>query len=133
MEQPTLFEYFWDHEQLKWIPWAQKIPKYIHDPARKFNEILVPTVDTVRTDWLLQGQVGIKRPVLLVGETGTSKTATTANFLRDMDKESNVSSGKMWYLFYFLDRKLLIFDTVSAIRIHYVSSVSFSNLIIGGF
>ena len=91
VDQPTLFEYFWDVEQLKWVPWAYKIPSYIHDPGRKFNEILVPTVDTVRTEWLLKGQVAIKRPVLLVGETGTSKTATTASFLRDLDKEANVS------------------------------------------
>ena len=91
MEQSTLFEYFWDVEKNVWTPWIQLIPKYIHEPDRKFSEILVPTVDTVRTEWLLRGQVRIKRPVLLVGETGTSKTATTANFLRTLDKDTHVS------------------------------------------
>ena len=88
--QPTLYEYYWDSEEKKWIPWTQKVPKYVHDPAKKYNEILVPTVDTVRTTWLLELMVGIKQPVVLVGETGTSKTATTANFLRTLDSESHL-------------------------------------------
>ena len=87
---PTIYEYFFDSEQGKWVPWAQLIPKYIHEPDKKFNEILVPTIDTVRTTWLLGLQCKVRRPVLLVGETGTSKTATTSNFLREMDKETNV-------------------------------------------
>ena len=99
--QPTLYEYFWDGEQTKWVPWTQKIPEYVHAPERKFNEILVPTVDTVRTMWLLSLQVRIKRPVLLIGETGTSKTATTSNFLRQMDGDNHVSYhcwlANFWY------------------------------------
>ena len=66
------------------------IPEYVHDPEKKFSEILVPTVDTVRTTWLLELMVSIKRPVVLVGETGTSKSATTANFLRSLDKDATV-------------------------------------------
>ena len=91
---PTIFEYFFDAEKGKWVPWVQLIPKYIHEPDKKFNEILVPTVDTVRTTWLLGLQCTVRRPVLLVGETGTSKTATTSNFLREMDKETNVRKYK---------------------------------------
>ncbi|ELU10552.1 hypothetical protein CAPTEDRAFT_221643 [Capitella teleta] len=86
----TLYDYYFDGETKEWIPWSAKIPKYIHDPDRKFKDILVPTIDTVRTQWLISLQVGIKRPVLLVGETGTSKTATTSNFLGEMNKESHL-------------------------------------------
>lgn len=88
--QPTLFEYFFDSKKLLWVPWIDVIPEYVHDPEKKFSEILVPTVDTVRTTWLLELMVRIKRPVVLVGETGTSKSATTANFLRGLDKDSTV-------------------------------------------
>ena len=88
----TLFDFFYNDEARQWQSWKGLVPQYVHDPERKFNEILVPTLDTTRTEWLLRLQVGIKRPVLLVGETGTSKTATTANFLRSLDKESNVST-----------------------------------------
>ena len=81
-QDEALYEYYWDTEALEWVAWKDKVPKYIHDPDRKFPEILVPTVDTVRTTWLVENQVRIKRPALLVGETGTSKSATTQNFLR---------------------------------------------------
>lgn len=87
---PTLYEYFYDGELKQWVPWSKKVSKYVHNPERKFNEILVPTVDTVRATWLLELMVGIKHPVVLVGETGTSKTATTANFLRTLSTETHV-------------------------------------------
>lgn len=51
----------------------------------------VHTVDTTRLTWVLQQMVKIKQPVLLVGESGTSKTATTQNFLRNLNEETNVS------------------------------------------
>jgi dynein heavy chain len=85
-----LYEYFWDLEQKKWIPWAKLVPKYVHAPEKKYNEILVPTIDTVRTTWILNLMVSIKRPVVLIGETGTSKTATIADFLRKIDQESHL-------------------------------------------
>lgn len=88
---PTLYEYYFDPEEHKWVPWSAKVPDYEHQPGTKFNEILVPTVDTVRNTWVLQLMVGIRHPVVLVGETGTSKTATTQNFLRNLDTDTTVS------------------------------------------
>ena len=88
---PTLYEYYFDPQDHKWVPWSAKVPEYEHQPAIKFSEILVPTVDTVRNTWLLQLMVGIRHPVVLVGETGTSKTATTQNFLRNLDTDTTVS------------------------------------------
>lgn len=55
----------------------------------------VHTVDTTRTTWILGQMVKIKNPVLFVGESGTSKTATTQNFLRNLSEETNVSVR--WY------------------------------------
>ena len=89
-KEDTLFEYYFDFEELFWIPWKQKVPDYVHEPRKRYNEILVPTVDTIRTTWLLNLMVKIRRPVVLVGETGTSKTATTQNFLRKLDPESTL-------------------------------------------
>ncbi len=89
--QPTLYEYYFDAEKSKWVPWVNVVPEYTHNPDMKFNEILVPTVDTVRSDWLVNLMVGIHRPVVLVGETGTSKTATVQNFLRNLDADAYVS------------------------------------------
>ena len=87
---PTLYEYYFDTEELKWVPWAQKVPEYDHQVGCKFNEILVPTVDTERNTWLVELMVKIYQPVVLVGETGTSKTATIQNFLRHLNPDQTV-------------------------------------------
>ena len=92
-QYPTLYEYYFDPDDHKWTPWSDKVPEYEHHAEMKFNEILVPTVDTVRNTWLLKLMVDIKHPVVLVGETGTSKTATTQNFLRNLDSDTAVSSS----------------------------------------
>ncbi|XP_069789574.1 dynein axonemal heavy chain 10 isoform X2 [Narcine bancroftii] len=84
---PTLYDFHFDDEKLKWIPWSKLVPKYIHSPQVKFLDILVPTVDTTRISWLLGEMVKIKHPVLLVGESGTSKTATTQNFLKNLNAD----------------------------------------------
>lgn len=52
---------------------------------------LVPTIDTTRASWILEQMVKIKRPVLLVGDSGTSKTATIHNFLKNLNADSVVS------------------------------------------
>ena len=90
----TLYEYFYDGDEGKWVPWVMKVPEYVHNSSLPYNEILVPTVDTVCNTWLLELMVKIKRPVVLVGETGTSKTATIQNFLRELDPETTVSTHK---------------------------------------
>ncbi|NXD07257.1 DYH10 protein, partial [Nothocercus nigrocapillus] len=87
---PTLYDFHFDGFKKRWIPWMKLVPEYIHRPQRKFLDILVPTVDTTRTTWLLEQMVKIKRPVVLVGESGTSKTATTQNFLNHLNKDLNL-------------------------------------------
>lgn len=89
-DEPTLFEYYFDAERKRWVPWSSVVPEYKHDRSKPFHHILVPTVDTVRTSWLLQLMTDIKQPVLLVGEPGTSKTATTTAFLHNLNADRNL-------------------------------------------
>lgn len=49
----TVYEYFYDQNKNQWIAWEWIVPKYVHDPKVKFSEILVPTIDTMRTSTLL--------------------------------------------------------------------------------
>ncbi|XP_027024931.2 dynein axonemal heavy chain 10 isoform X2 [Tachysurus fulvidraco] len=87
---PTLYDFHFDPSTKKWTPWSSLVPKYIHNPDMKFIDILVPTVDSTRTNWLLEQMVKVKRPVVLVGESGTSKTATTQNFLYSLDQDKTM-------------------------------------------
>uniref|UniRef100_A0A8C6RAH3 Dynein, axonemal, heavy chain 10 n=1 Tax=Nannospalax galili TaxID=1026970 RepID=A0A8C6RAH3_NANGA len=87
---PTLFDFHFEPKQNQWIPWSKLVPEYIHDHTKKFIDILVHTVDTTRSTWILEQMIKIKQPVLFVGESGTSKTATTQNFLKNLNEETNI-------------------------------------------
>ena len=43
-------------------------------PSSPFYKIMVPTVDTVRYNYLVSTMVASQNPVLLVGPVGTGKT-----------------------------------------------------------
>ncbi|XP_028292993.1 dynein heavy chain 10, axonemal [Gouania willdenowi] len=86
----TLYEFHFDGQKEKWVPWSSLVSEYVHNPEMKFVDILVPTIETTRTNWILEQMVRIKRPVLLVGESGTSKTATVLNFLKNVNADSTI-------------------------------------------
>ncbi|CAK9806047.1 Dynein axonemal heavy chain 10 [Anthophora plagiata] len=87
VSEKLLYDYFLDIEKNIWTPWKSLVPAYIHDRQKNFSEILVPTVDTLRTIWFVKMMNERDRPALLVGETGTSKTAIILEFLRNLSSE----------------------------------------------
>nr|XP_031841739.1 dynein heavy chain 10, axonemal [Nomia melanderi] len=82
-----LYDYYLDVEQSIWLPWKTLVPNYVHDRQKNFSEILVPTIDTLRTTWFIRTMNNLDRPTLLVGETGTSKTAIIQEILRNLSSE----------------------------------------------
>lgn len=50
-----------------------------------FYKIMVPTVDTLRYDFLVQNLLQFGRPVLLVGPVGTGKTSIAQGVLQKLD------------------------------------------------
>ena len=47
--QGTVFDYFLDDESKKWLPWSEKVPKYVMDPemplqVNKNSYILILTI-----------------------------------------------------------------------------------------
>ncbi|XP_026741363.1 dynein heavy chain 10, axonemal [Trichoplusia ni] len=83
----TLYDYCLELTTKTWEAWEWLVPEYVHDREMKFPSILVPTVDTLRLTWLIKIMESVERPVLLVGETGTSKTAIITNYLRGLPAE----------------------------------------------
>lgn len=90
------------------MPWTKEVPKYVHDPKARFADILVPTVDTVRALWLVQLQTGIKRPTVLVGDTGTSKTAVVQSFLRQLNPDTTVRYTHLHTHLYYISALILL-------------------------
>ncbi|XP_050455387.1 dynein axonemal heavy chain 10 [Cataglyphis hispanica] len=84
---PTMYDYVLDVKKKVWMAWKWLVPTYIHDRQKTFSDILVQTIDTLRTTWLVNLMSILQKPVLLVGETGTSKTAIIHEFLRNLPPE----------------------------------------------
>lgn len=86
----SLYDYRFDQAELQWVSWNNYVPMYEHQPQRQFQDILVPTLDTVRHIWLLEKLVSYKKPVLFVGDVGTSKTVTIQHYLKLLPKDKNI-------------------------------------------
>ena len=86
----TLFDYVFDLEQNKWTPWKLLVPTFETPRGTPFDQILVPTPETLRHTWLLQRNIAMRRPVLFVGEVGTSKTVTIQKYLRELPQEQYI-------------------------------------------
>lgn len=52
-----------------------------------FYKIIVPTVDTIRYDFLVSKLLANEFPVLLVGPVGTGKTSTAVSVISQLDSE----------------------------------------------
>ncbi|UJR10037.1 hypothetical protein I4U23_014260 [Adineta vaga] len=81
-EKSLLFDHVFQMEVDQWQVWDDLISKYEHDRSKRFTELFVPTIDTIRLEWLLQSMIFIHQPVLFVGDTGSSKTATILSYIR---------------------------------------------------
>lgn len=53
-----------------------QVPEYIYpkDSVPEYTSILVPNIDSVRTDFLMHTIMRQGKAVLLIGEQGTAKT-----------------------------------------------------------
>jgi len=83
----NLYDNYYDIKSLSLDLWEKKVLEYEAPADKKFQSILVPTVDTTRYSWLLNCLVMIKRPVMFCGDSGTAKTVTVFSAFRQMDPD----------------------------------------------
>ena len=82
----TVYEYFVDVRARAWAHWEQELRfGWRYSPGTPFYKIQVPTVDTVRYDFLLYSLVMSKKPALMVGPVGTGKTSLVQGVLQRLD------------------------------------------------
>eukprot|EP00892_Ulva_mutabilis_P000668 jgi/Ulvmu1/10601/UM065_0057.1 len=86
----SLFEYNFDCQERCWKSWRSYVSAYSHNPLVKFSKIVVPTVDLVRSTWLVRTIMQANKPCLFVGESGTAKTLTIQTYLGSLDPLTHV-------------------------------------------
>lgn len=74
----------------------------VYSFSEPFYKITVPTVDTVRYDFLVYNLIKAHRPVLLTGPVGTGKTSVAQGVLSRLDPKTYSiltvnMSAQVWY------------------------------------
>ena len=89
--EETIFEYVVS-DSGDWEHWNNRVTNYIYpkDSVPEYSSILVPNVDNVRTDFLLEMISKQEKAVLLIGEQGTAKTVIIKGFCAKADPEQHL-------------------------------------------
>jgi dynein heavy chain len=76
--EKLVYDYQFNVETKEWVNWRDTVPEYTVDIKASFNEILVPTVDSIRMKYFTRLLVINSKHVLTPGPTGTGKSANIA-------------------------------------------------------
>ncbi|XP_067233367.1 dynein axonemal heavy chain 5-like [Chanodichthys erythropterus] len=79
----------------EWDLWSTRVPEYHYpkDTVPDYASILVPNVDNIRTDFLMQTIMKQDKAVLLIGEQGTAKTVMIKGYTGKYDPETHLSKS----------------------------------------
>merc|ERR1719424_1931256 len=87
----SIFDYM-VNDKGKWVHWTTRVEKYHYSTEEVpiYTDILVPNVDNVRTDFLMNCISQQKKSVLLIGESGTAKTVIIKGYCSHYDPEEHL-------------------------------------------
>ncbi|XP_051466218.1 dynein axonemal heavy chain 5 [Apus apus] len=90
--EDTMFDYYVASDG-KWMHWNTRVEEYVYPSSStpEYGSILVPNVDNVRMDFLIETIAKQGKAVLLIGEQGTAKTVIIKGFLSKYNPESHMS------------------------------------------
>ena len=94
--QDTLYEYRVNIDSMEWEKWAAPLwdyPSHIDEPD--FSSLLVPTVESVRSSFILSKLHKRRRSALLTGSSGTAKTSSALMFLDSLQADPNCRIKKI--------------------------------------
>jgi|LauGreDrversion4_2_1035121.scaffolds.fasta_scaffold08821_3 dynein heavy chain len=80
-QERLVYDYKFNIEDKSWVYWRETVPEYTVDIKSSFNEILVPTVDSIRMKYFIKTLVLNNKHVLTPGPTGTGKSVNIAELL----------------------------------------------------
>ncbi|KAJ7527535.1 hypothetical protein O6H91_16G059900 [Diphasiastrum complanatum] len=80
-----VYDYFVDPKKKCFVPWEEKLGTSYKVPmGAPFFKIEVPTIDTVRTSYILKTLVLAKKHSMVVGRVGVGKTLINQSILRSL-------------------------------------------------
>ena len=95
-ETTSLYDVLFDVRTNQWTNWMKTVAKWVPpSPTTPFNELIVPTSDTIRNSFLINLMIMNNHHVLLTGPTGTAKTISAVNEIMTNYKTSEIGSLMM--------------------------------------
>jgi dynein heavy chain len=86
--QNSCFDYFIDPIRGEWVLWDEEVKDFDKEYEGLFANLVVPTSETTRQDYLMKLHLNANKGVLYVGKAGTGKTVNINNFLAGVDPET---------------------------------------------
>lgn len=87
-EFTTLFELYFDIEEMRWTNWLNTQPKYAVNKDDTYLKVTIPTMDQVRMNHICKTLLLNGMHCLFVGPTGTGKSVSMAQMLKkDFENE----------------------------------------------
>jgi len=80
-QDKLVYDYNFNVETKNWDLWFDTIQPYTVDIKQSFNEIVVPTLDSIRMKFLVGLCLKNGKQVMTPGPTGTGKSVNTAELL----------------------------------------------------
>jgi dynein heavy chain len=69
-----IYDYMWNMKEKEWVIWTLTKADYVVDNKLSYAEIVVPTFDSIRMQYITRLLLMNKKHVLCPGPTGTGKT-----------------------------------------------------------
>ncbi|XP_043934432.1 dynein axonemal heavy chain 12 [Protopterus annectens] len=94
-EKGLVYDYMYEFKgKGRWVHWNETIKNIqLGDKNTKIQEIIVPTMDTVRYTYLMDLCIHYGKPLLFVGPTGTGKSVYVKDkLMNNLDKECYLPS-----------------------------------------
>ena len=88
-EFTSLFDISFDAAEIKWVNWIKTIPAYEVPGSVKYSQVIVPTVDSIRVNAMIDRMLFNKSHILLVGPTGTGKSISVLNEMANKFENEN--------------------------------------------
>ena len=90
-----LFELSFDPIDIKWVNWLKTIPTYEVPGNVKYSEVIVPTVDSIRVNAMVNRMLLNKCHILLCGPTGTGKSISVMNEMATKFENENYTYASL--------------------------------------
>jgi dynein heavy chain, axonemal len=77
------------HEAQRWWNWKERLQDAECQPSQE--HLMIETTETLKTKYFLRTSAACRLPVLLIGPTGTGKTAVTRSFLQALPRSKHLN------------------------------------------